>query len=112
MPEEADGSIDISKALQVNTECDLSRRFWAYLVIRILPGQWGPLLTRSARVANASRTGSLATAHHQCPIPQTAATMKAVRAKTIDQGGEKAKQNEPQKPVKPHELDEEMKQPK
>jgi len=38
--------------------------------------------------------------------------MKAVRAKTIDQGGEKAKQNEPQKPVKPHELDEEMKQPK
>ena len=31
-PEEADGSIDISKALQVNTEFDLSRQFWAYLV--------------------------------------------------------------------------------
>src|SRR5215467_12030614 len=33
-PEEADGSIDISKALQVNTEFDLSRQFWAYLVKR------------------------------------------------------------------------------
>ena len=31
-PEEADGSIDISKALEVNTEFDLSRQFWAYLV--------------------------------------------------------------------------------
>jgi malate dehydrogenase (quinone) len=31
-PEESDGSIDISKALQVNTEYDLSRQFWAYLV--------------------------------------------------------------------------------
>jgi len=33
-PQEADGSIDISKALQVNTEFDLSRQFWAYLVKR------------------------------------------------------------------------------
>jgi malate dehydrogenase (quinone) len=31
-PERADGSIDISKALQVNTEYDLSRQLWAYLV--------------------------------------------------------------------------------
>jgi malate dehydrogenase (quinone) len=31
-PESADGSIDISKALQVNTEFDLSRQLWAYLV--------------------------------------------------------------------------------
>jgi malate dehydrogenase (quinone) len=31
-PEESDGRIDISKALQVNTEFDLSRQFWAYLV--------------------------------------------------------------------------------
>ena len=31
-PEKADGSVDISKALQVNTEFDLSRQFWAYLV--------------------------------------------------------------------------------
>ncbi|MBX9686920.1 MAG: malate:quinone oxidoreductase, partial [Candidatus Obscuribacterales bacterium] len=31
-PQKADGSIDISKALQVNTEFDLSRQFWSYLV--------------------------------------------------------------------------------
>jgi malate dehydrogenase (quinone) len=31
-PEKADGSIDISKALQINTEFDLSRQFWSYLV--------------------------------------------------------------------------------
>lgn len=33
-PQESDGSIDISKALQVNTEFDLSRQLWAYLVKR------------------------------------------------------------------------------
>src|SRR6202161_1316055 len=31
-PQKCDGSIDISKALQVNTEFDLSRQLWAYLV--------------------------------------------------------------------------------
>jgi malate dehydrogenase (quinone) len=31
-PQNGDGSIDISKALQVNTEFDLSRQLWAYLV--------------------------------------------------------------------------------
>src|SRR6516162_4372657 len=31
-PQEPDRSVDISKALQVNTEFDLSRQFWAYLV--------------------------------------------------------------------------------
>jgi malate dehydrogenase (quinone) len=31
-PEKADGTVDISAALQVNTEFDLSRQFWAYLV--------------------------------------------------------------------------------
>jgi malate dehydrogenase (quinone) len=31
-PQEGEGSIDISKALQVNTEFDLSRQLWAYLV--------------------------------------------------------------------------------
>lgn len=31
-PEKSDGSIDISKALQVNTEFDLSRQFWAHSV--------------------------------------------------------------------------------
>jgi malate dehydrogenase (quinone) len=33
-PERADGSIDISKALQVNTEFDLSRQLWAHLVTK------------------------------------------------------------------------------
>ena len=31
-PEKSDGRIDISKALEVNTEFDLSRQLWAYLV--------------------------------------------------------------------------------
>jgi malate dehydrogenase (quinone) len=31
-PERSDGSVDISKALEVNAEFDLSRQFWAYLV--------------------------------------------------------------------------------
>ena len=31
-PEQADGHVDISKALQVNVEFDLSRQFWSYLV--------------------------------------------------------------------------------
>jgi malate dehydrogenase (quinone) len=31
-PERSDGSVDISKALEVNTEFDLSRQLWAYLV--------------------------------------------------------------------------------
>src|ERR1700723_1117658 len=31
-PQHADGSIEISKALEVNTEFDLSRQLWAYLV--------------------------------------------------------------------------------
>jgi malate dehydrogenase (quinone) len=33
-PQRADGSIDISKALQVNTEFDISRQLWAYLVTK------------------------------------------------------------------------------
>src|SRR5262249_51009421 len=33
-PERPDGSIDISKALHVNTEFDLSRQLWAYLIKR------------------------------------------------------------------------------
>ena len=31
-PERPDGTVDISKALEVNVEFDLSRQFWAYLV--------------------------------------------------------------------------------
>jgi malate dehydrogenase (quinone) len=33
-PQRSDGSIDVSKALQVNVEFDLSRQFWSYLVRR------------------------------------------------------------------------------
>lgn len=33
-PQRPDGSVDISKALQVNVEFDLSRQFWSYLVGR------------------------------------------------------------------------------
>ncbi len=31
-PQRADGSVDISKALEVNTEFDISRQLWSYLV--------------------------------------------------------------------------------
>ena len=31
-PERGDGSVDISKALEINVEFDLSRQLWAYLV--------------------------------------------------------------------------------
>ena len=31
-PERADGTVDISKALEVNVEFDLSRQLWSYLV--------------------------------------------------------------------------------
>jgi malate dehydrogenase (quinone) len=34
-PQKEEGDIDISKALQVNTEFDLSRQLWSYLVIRV-----------------------------------------------------------------------------
>ena len=33
-PEKGDGSVDISKALEVNTEFDLSRQLWTYLVTK------------------------------------------------------------------------------
>ena len=33
-PQRADGSIDISKALEVNTEFDLSRQLWSYLITK------------------------------------------------------------------------------
>ena len=31
-PQRADGSVDISKALEVNVEFDMSRQFWSYLI--------------------------------------------------------------------------------
>src|SRR3984893_9734344 len=33
-PQRPDGSVDISKALEVNTEFDLSRQFWSFLVTK------------------------------------------------------------------------------
>ena len=33
-PEKRDGSIDISRALEINTAFDLSRQFWAHLVTK------------------------------------------------------------------------------
>ncbi len=33
-PQRGDGSVDISQALQVNVEFDISRQFWSYLVRR------------------------------------------------------------------------------
>jgi len=36
-PERSDGTIDISKALDVNVEFDLSRQFWSYLEMSIVP---------------------------------------------------------------------------
>src|SRR6202142_2809012 len=33
-PQNPDGSVDISRALEVNTEFDLSRQLWAYLVTK------------------------------------------------------------------------------
>lgn len=33
-PQRADGSVDISRALEVNTEFDLSRQLWAYLIAK------------------------------------------------------------------------------
>jgi malate dehydrogenase (quinone) len=33
-PQRPDGSVDISKALEVNTEFDLSRQLWSFLVIK------------------------------------------------------------------------------
>src|ERR1700741_1371224 len=33
-PQQSDGSIDISRALQVNTEFDISRQLWSHLVTK------------------------------------------------------------------------------
>ena len=44
-PQRADGSVDIAKALEVNTEFDLSRQFWSYLIKKgaiSSPGQLHP----------------------------------------------------------------------
>src|SRR6266702_2510457 len=41
-PQRGDGTVDISKALDVNVEFDLSRQFWSYLVKQgsLVPGSF------------------------------------------------------------------------
>lgn len=64
-PQRPDGSVDIAKALEVNTEFDISRQLWAHLVrkgaipdprafIHPCPHMsfvWGPRTSRSSRRA-------------------------------------------------------------
>src|ERR1700745_296457 len=72
-PEEAGGSIDISKALQVNTEFDLSRQLWAFLVKQgtikdpqsfIHPVPHCSFVRGSAAVAFLKRRYEALSAHH------------------------------------------------
>jgi malate dehydrogenase (quinone) len=49
--ENGDGSVDISRALKVNTEFDLSRQFWAYLVRKGAIGSPGSFINPVAHVS-------------------------------------------------------------
>jgi malate dehydrogenase (quinone) len=49
--EQGDGSVDISRALKVNTEFDLSRQFWAYLVRKGAIGSPGSFINPVAHVS-------------------------------------------------------------
>ena len=72
-PERSDGSIDISKALTVNVEFDLSRQFWSYLIrkkaiaspdlfIHAVPHM--SFVHGAAHVAYLKRRYAALTAHH------------------------------------------------
>src|SRR6266849_3936536 len=72
-PERSDGSIDISKALDVNVEFDLSRQLWSYLVknsaIRtpesfIHPVPHMSFVQGAAHVAFLKKRHAALTAHH------------------------------------------------
>jgi len=72
-PEKPDGSIDISKALEVNTEFDLSRQFWAYLTKKsaienpqnfIHPVAHHSFVTGKENVAFLKKRYAALTAHH------------------------------------------------
>lgn len=72
-PEKADGSIDISKALEVNTEFDLSRQLWAYLVKKgaikdpqmfIHPVPHYSFVTGKKNIAFLKKRFTALTAHH------------------------------------------------
>lgn len=72
-PEKKDGSIDISAALTVNTEFDLSRQLWAYLVkkgaiknpqVFIHPVPHHSFVTGNDNIAFLKKRFSALTAHH------------------------------------------------
>jgi malate dehydrogenase (quinone) len=72
-PMRADGSVDISKALEVNTEFDLSRQLWAYLVKKgaiaspgafIHPVPHMSFVHGAANVAFLKKRHATLTAHH------------------------------------------------
>ena len=59
-PQRPDGSVDISKALEVNTEFDISRQFWAHLVTKgAIPVIMAtPLPARQPRASGRTRSAS------------------------------------------------------
>jgi malate dehydrogenase (quinone) len=72
-PMHKDGSIDISKALEVNTEFDLSRQFWSYLIKKgaiaapesfIHPVPHMSFVHGADRVAYLKKRHAALTAHH------------------------------------------------
>jgi malate dehydrogenase (quinone) len=72
-PEKPDGSIDISAALEVNTEFDLSRQFWAYLTEKgkiqdpqqfIHPVPHHSFVTGEENIAFLKKRFETLTAHH------------------------------------------------
>src|SRR5246127_2494243 len=72
-PERSDGSIDISKALEINTEFDLSRQFWSYLIRKgaiaspesfIHPVPHMSFVHGADRVAYLKKRHAALTAHH------------------------------------------------
>src|SRR6201996_3451371 len=71
-PERADGSIDISKALQINVEFDLSRQLWSYIVRKgvmnpasfIHPVPHMSFVQGAANVSFLKKRHAVLTAHH------------------------------------------------
>src|SRR5262245_40845132 len=63
-PQRQDGSVDISEALKVNTELDLSRQLWSYLIrkgasragVRVQPDRRGRSMTKPATTTRRNGT--------------------------------------------------------
>ena len=55
-PMRADGSVDISRALEVNVEFDMSRQFWSYLIRKgaIASAYWPARIKAIARLRSAT----------------------------------------------------------